>query len=300
MSSMSRPRAAVAAGLTLGATAASMFLAPAAFAAEPLPAPVAPPSVVAGEDFEVSGTDCATTDQTNPAAVAIITDAETEVLEEAVFANSTNEDGSWTVTVHFPADTELGDHELQAACGTLYGEEVTPYPITMLAVTAPGAATPAPTTPAPAPSAVGSTDPAANTPGTGSTSTTATATPGAKITKVFTGFQPYEVVTLVLHSDPVVLGTFTADADGVVTAEFTLPAGTELGTHHLVLDGDMGTHYSEEFVVTGTAATVSDSESLAYTGASVGLPLALGAGLLVAGGGALVVTRRRNTGATQA
>jgi hypothetical protein len=297
MSRMSRPRAVVATGLTLGTAAAGLFLAPAALAAETLAAPTAPASVVAGTEFQVSGTGCATVDQTDPAVVAIVSDAVTDNLDEAVFGDYTNDDGTWSITVSFPADTAPGAHELVAACGTEYSEQVTPYPVVALTVTAPGTDAAAPTTPAP--SVVGSTDPAANTAGTGSKTPAATATPGAKITKVFTGFQPHEVVTLVLHSDPVVLGTFTADANGVVTAEFTLPAGTAIGTHHLVLDGNMGTHYSEAIVVAAGTTTAS-SGSLAYTGANVGLPLALGAGLLVAGGGALVVTRRRASGTTQA
>ncbi|WP_138735798.1 hypothetical protein [Modestobacter excelsi] len=297
MSRMSRPRAVVATGLTLGTATAGLFFAPAALAAETLPAPTAPASVVAGTEFQVSGTDCTTVDPTDPAVVAIVSDADTDNIDEAVFGDYTDEDGTWSITVSFPADTVAGPHELIAACGTEYGEQVTPYPVVAISVTAPGTAAPAPTTPAP--SVVGSTDPAANTAGTGSTTSAATATPGAKITKVFTGFQPFEHVTLVLHSDPVVLGEFDADANGVVTATFTLPAGTAIGTHHLVLDGDAGTHYSETIVVAAGTTTAS-SGSLAYTGANVGLPLALGAGLLVAGGGALVVTRRRAARTTQA
>ncbi|MQA36181.1 LPXTG cell wall anchor domain-containing protein, partial [Modestobacter roseus] len=37
-----------------------------------------------------------------------------------------------------------------------------------------------------------------------------------------------------------------------------------------------------------------------YTGASIALPLALGTGLVALGGGALLVTRRRASGASQA
>jgi hypothetical protein len=315
MSRMSRPRAVVATGLTLGTAAAGLFFAPAASAADPTVTPVetdwtvtGPSSVVAGQTFTLEGTDCLYQTEgaggdvdTYPATVGIFTDSLSEDPADFVFEAAPDAAGDWSASVFFPADTPAGEHVIDVSCIKSYNggteERDEYYQYFKLTVTAPGTAAPAPTTPAP--SVVGSTDPAANTAGTGSKTGAATATPGAKITKVFTGFQPFEEVTLVLHSDPVVLGTFTADADGVVTAEFTLPAGTAVGTHHLVLDGNMGTHYSETIVVAAGTTTAS-SGSLAYTGANVGLPLALGAGLLVAGGGALVVTRRRASGTTQA
>jgi hypothetical protein len=113
--------------------------------------------------------------------------------------------------------------------------------------------------------------------------------------KVLKGFQPYEKVTLVLHSTPVELGTFTADANGVVTAEFTLPTGTPLGQHTLAYTGDKGSYFEDPLTLT------ADGKALAYTGASIGLPLVGGSVLLAAGAGALVVGRRRRTaGAVQA
>ena len=307
MSRTSRPRAAVAAGLTLGATAASMFLAPSAFAA--LAAPTAPASVVAGTEFEVSGTGCMTTDPANPAAVVIATDAETDNLDEAVFGDFTNEDGTWSISVSFPADTAPGAHQLQAVCGTQYGEEAEEYPITDLTVVAAGTAAPAPATGAPAASttATPAATPAAafkpgatpNTPGVASTTTDKTtgnaAAPGQKVVKVLKGFKPFEKVTVVLHSAPVVLGEFTADANGVVTVEFTVPAGTPLGNHTLAYDGNMGTHFEEPLQLT------ADGKALAYTGASIAMPLVGGSVLLAAGAGALVIgRRRRSAGAAQA
>ena len=307
MSRTSRPRAAVAAGLTLGATAASMFLAPSAFAA--LAAPTAPASVVAGTEFEVSGTGCMTTDPANPAAVVIATDAETDNLDEAVFGDFTNEDGTWSISVSFPADTAPGAHQLQAVCGTQYGEEAEEYPITDLTVVAAGTAAPAPATGAPAASttATPAATPAAafkpgatpNTPGVASTTTDKTtgnaAAPGQKVVKVLKGFKPFEKVTVVLHSAPVVLGEFTADANGVVTVEFTVPAGTPLGNHTLAYDGNMGTHFEEPLQLT------ADGKALAYTGASIAMPLVGGSVLLAAGAGAMVIgRRRRSAGAAQA
>ncbi|MQA35484.1 hypothetical protein GCU49_18205 [Modestobacter roseus] len=117
---------------------------------------------------------------------------------------------------------------------------------------------------------------------------------GEKVVRVIKGFQPAEVVTVTLHSTPQTVGTFTADANGVLTAEFTLPAGTPVGDHTLVYNGTV-TYYQEAFEVTGAG-----DPRLAYTGASIALPLALGTGLVALGGGALLVTRRRASGASQA
>ncbi|KQT96550.1 Ig-like domain-containing protein [Sanguibacter sp. Leaf3] len=69
---------------------------------------------------------------------------------------------------------------------------------------------------------------------TGSTTTLA---PGEKITLVARGFLPGETVEFVLHSDPVVLGTAEADADGVATLVVALPAGVPAGEHHVEATG---------------------------------------------------------------
>ena len=125
-------------------------------------------------------------------------------------------------------------------------------------------------------------------------SATGDSTPlGRKVVKVLTGFKPHEKGTVTLHSTPQTMGRFTADQNGTVTVSFTVPAGTPTGDHTLVYEGSMGTYFQESFSVTTAAATSNASSgSLAYTGADVALPLALGAGLLALGGGALVVSRR--------
>jgi large repetitive protein len=48
-----------------------------------------------------------------------------------------------------------------------------------------------------------------------------------------TGFAPNESVTIVLHSTPVTLGTFHADAAGVFNASIAIPKGTAAGSHNL-------------------------------------------------------------------
>jgi hypothetical protein len=65
-----------------------------------------------------------------------------------------------------------------------------------------------------------------------------------------------------------------------------------------VYDGSMCTNFQEPVAAAATAsAPRRKAPWLAY---SVALPLALGAGPLAVGGGVLVATRRRSSGASQA
>ncbi len=64
---------------------------------------------------------------------------------------------------------------------------------------------------------------------------------GAPIRFVGPGFDPNQRVQVILRSDPVSLGTFTADDDGTVDAVVTIPPGTPAGEHTLAMeaiDGD--------------------------------------------------------------
>lgn len=168
---------------------------------------------------------------------------------------------------------------------------VTPTPVTPTPVTpapvAPAPVTPAPVTPAPVEPA-----PIAPAPLTGSgatpqiTSSKTLMRAGAEVTLVARGFVPGERVTFVLHSDPVVLGTAVADADGVATLTVTLPTGVPAGAHTVVATGaDSGRAADVGVTLTGPA------DELAVTGTD---PVALG-GLVVAllvTGGALVAAAR--------
>ena len=139
------------------------------------------------------------------------------------------DNGTWSVTLDFPADTTPGEYLLGGGCDNGYYLDGGFYPDETITVTAAaGVNTPAPTptgTQAAVTRAIRGA--AANTPGItsttkGSTSAAATA-PGTQITKILKGFKPGEEVKVVLHSTPTVLGTFIADANGVVTATFTVP-----------------------------------------------------------------------------
>jgi hypothetical protein len=155
--------------------------------------------------------------------------------------------------------------------------EPTPEPTPTPTPVTPAPETPAPVTPAPA-----------ATPGTTPrvTSSATLTRAGSEVTLVARGFVPGERVTFVLHSDPVVLGTAVADADGVATLTVTLPAGVPAGQHTVVATGvDSGRVAEVGVTLTGPAG------SLAVTGTD---PVALGglvAALLVTGG-ALVAGAR--------
>ncbi|GAB3598323.1 choice-of-anchor G family protein [Microbacterium tumbae] len=116
---------------------------------------------------------------------------------------------------------------------------------------------------------------------------------GESQTAIGTGFEPGEVVTGVMHSTPLALGTQVADDEGTVTFTWTIPAGTELGAHQVILTGATSGAVSGPFqvVAAGLAGTGSD--------APMGW-IALGVLLLVLGvGTALVARSRRVTAAAE-
>ena len=319
MSRMSRPGTAVAAGLTLGTAAASLFLAPAAFAEDKLPAIQGSTTATVGTPFVVTGEGCTSPSEGPDAGksssvyVDVYTAAgydDPEGMPVLSLPAAAPTAGAWTAALKFDATAPLGDYVIDVTCERYEGSEFPEFydlfdftlqaaGTTTAPVTTP-TTTPT-TTPAPSSTPAPAFKPGAtpNTPGVASTTTDKTtgtaAAPGQKVVKVLKGFQPWENVTLVLHSDPVVLGTFQADANGVVTVEFTLPAGTPLAQHTLAYDGDKGTHFEEVLQVT------ADGKALAYTGTSIAMPLLGGSVLLAAGAGAMVIGRRRRTaGAAQA
>ncbi|MFI5894098.1 fibronectin type III domain-containing protein [Actinoplanes sp. NPDC051513] len=64
-----------------------------------------------------------------------------------------------------------------------------------------------------------------------------TTAPGATITITGSGYAPYSTVVLSLFSNPVSLGTATADANGNIAVTVSLPAGTPTGSHTLLATG---------------------------------------------------------------
>lgn len=124
-----------------------------------------------------------------------------------------------------------------------------------------------------------------------SVSTTAP-TAGHSITITVTGFKGGEKVVFVIHSDPVTLGTATANSAGAASLTAEIPDGFS-GTHSIVATGQTS-GVSKTVTVTVQAAS-SDSGGLASTGVAVIGIGSLGAILLIVGGIVLLVGNRRST-----
>jgi hypothetical protein len=119
---------------------------------------------------------------------------------------------------------------------------------------------------------------------------------GEKIGFEGDGYQANEQADGDVHSAAVRVGTYAADAAGVVTGSFTVPTNISLGSHTFVLTGTAsGTVETATFVVTGPAAASAapTTSGLAFTGTNVAELVGSGAALVLAGGALIVVARRR-------
>jgi LPXTG-motif cell wall-anchored protein len=271
----------LAAGSLLGLVMAGATLATATAA---LAAPAAPAlsasSAAAGQTVTVSGADCAPSTQPhNPImAVAFLNLGENPAVEVGdMVVPAAN--GTWTVSLAIPAGFAAGTYDVVSVCGDYLGNYESVYPIVKLTVGAPAPA---------APAACGK-DCQVVAPGATLTPDAAVA-PGVLRNLALYGYLPFERVRLVLHSTPRDLGTFTADANGMVVVAFRAPAGTEAGDHSLKVTRADGS-------VVSYAIKIAASKQLASTGADVTVPLVLGTGLLLAGGGALFLSRRHREAA---
>jgi hypothetical protein len=109
--------------------------------------------------------------------------------------------------------------------------------------------------------------------------------PGATQSATASGFTPGETVSAVLHSDPVDVGTFIADEDGEVSAQFIVPADTAAGEHRLVLTGQSSAVVAEGTFTVAEASPAAILGALATTGTDANRWLLSGLVLLVAGAG---------------
>jgi hypothetical protein len=98
------------------------------------------------------------------------------------------------------------------------------------------------------------------------------------------GFGPGEIVEIWLHSTPVLLGTFTADASGDIAGTVRDAESTPQGVHHVVLVGNTSGSIAASHPVTVIAAPVGSgltatvptdirSATLAFTGFDLGASL---------------------------
>ena len=128
--------------------------------------------------------------------------------------------------------------------------------------------------------------------------------PGQSITLTFTGFLPNETITVIVFSDPINLGSFSANSSGTAVVTVTLPASLEAGSHTIVATGATS-GYSASFgftVASGLAFTgegagggSTGGSGLAFTGIAVGGSLILAVGLLTAGTMTLLAGRRKSS-----
>lgn len=133
-----------------------------------------------------------------------------------------------------------------------------------------------------------------------------TSSPGDTIDVEVTNAQPGSTLDVYVQSDPVFLGTMTADSTGTARGSFTLPAGLEAGDHTVVVNGtdSSGNPRTWSYGITVADATAADDggsgavpDELSFTGSST-VPLVGAGALLVAAGVATVRFRQRRLGAT--
>ena len=137
---------------------------------------------------------------------------------------------------------------------------------------------------------------------------------GGKVTVNTQGWQPGSTVQVWLRSDPLLVGSGIADAAGNATVEITVPADFPVGAHTVVMTGtslggvasevaagltvtSLGTAAGQVVSQSGlgaAAATTTTSGSLPQTGSPLTVPLAATGFVLLAGGSALVLWRRRS------
>ncbi len=102
-------------------------------------------------------------------------------------------------------------------------------------------------------------------PSGGDTATPSQVAPGGTFTVTSTGWQPNSNVDATLHSDPVTLGSLTADPTGQVQGSFDVPSGTASGAHTVDL---VGTGQSGDPRTVSIPLTVTGTGSASTTGGS--------------------------------
>lgn len=124
---------------------------------------------------------------------------------------------------------------------------------------------------------------------------TSSPAPGGDLKVSGGGFGQGTPVRVVIFSEPVLLGTATADAAGEVSLDVSIPANFEPGSQHRI--ELQGTDPSGEPRVISRAVTLAggDQGVLPFTGAAVGSLIALGGGILVLGGIMVAKGRGRHT-----
>lgn len=125
--------------------------------------------------------------------------------------------------------------------------------------------------------------------------------PGGTLTVEVTNLLPGSTAEVYVHSDPVHLGTLTADSTGTARGSFTLPADLAAGDHTVRVTGTDSSGNPRTWSYAITVAAAADGggvpDELSFTGSNT---LALvGAGALLVGAGVVTVRfRQRRLGVT--
>ncbi len=129
-------------------------------------------------------------------------------------------------------------------------------------------------------------------------------TAGANATVTLGPFDPNTLVSAVLRSEPINLGTAMSNAQGYATFNFKVPANFS-GSHHVEatgkVNGQTTTLSSPTFTVKPASSAVSNNSggttAYARTGANSNtVPMAIGgASAVVVGAGLVAVAKRRRT-----
>ncbi|GAA4604952.1 hypothetical protein BJY16_005198 [Actinoplanes octamycinicus] len=149
-----------------------------------------------------------------------------------------------------------------------------------------------PTTPA-IPDTVPNTDKPLTTPA----GTSNTVAPGGTVTIKGKGYAPFSTVTVTLYSDPLELGTATADAAGEISLTVTIPAGVPVGTHSIVASGvdSNGNALVRRLDVKAAAKdTTTTTKPLPTTGPAVLWLLIAGSAITATGAAARILAARRS------
>jgi hypothetical protein len=116
--------------------------------------------------------------------------------------------------------------------------------------------------------------------------------PGGRITVSGSGYQPLSPVVLAIYSEPLVLGSAKAAADGTFTATVTPPDGYT-GRHTLLASGVDADGDPRYLTLRLEISAAGGGGGLPVTGPPIALLLLLGAVLVGGGGGILIATRPR-------
>ena len=124
-----------------------------------------------------------------------------------------------------------------------------------------------------------------------------TVTPGQSVTTSAKVFEPGSTVTFTFFSAPVELGTAVADAAGVATLTFEVPATATAGTHTIEASGTGADGLPLTVTTTITVAGAAGAGDLPTTGSSSTVSLTQVALAAVVGGGLLVLVANKRRSA---